>query len=325
MRLERALELTHEWQRVDDPETLPERVLRDLLALIGADAAGWNETGPGPHDLRIVSVPEERLALDPSLLAERLHENPFVDHVSDGLLQQAVTFSDFVTRRELQRRELYQVFYRPLGVEYQLAGAVDAGPPLVVVAFNRQRRDFGPEDRRLLDLVRPHVAAAYRACLARAEARRRLEALEHGLASLAGSVIRHVDGWIEQAGEGALEVVERWFGSRERLPGSLLAVEGELVLQAADSRLQVRPVAGAPGLLLLDERRLDSMEARGRRLGLTAREAQIVAAVALERTSREIADELGISVRTVHKHLEHAFAKLGVSGRRAAAAALATG
>ncbi|MGH3050546.1 MAG: hypothetical protein ACRDLK_10335, partial [Gaiellaceae bacterium] len=97
------------------------------------------------------AVPQERLALDPLLLAERLHENPLVHHLVAP--SPAVTFSDFVTRRELHRRELYQVFYKPLGVEFQLASAVAAGPPLVVVAFNRQQRDFGPEDRRLLDLV----------------------------------------------------------------------------------------------------------------------------------------------------------------------------
>jgi DNA-binding CsgD family transcriptional regulator len=64
----------------------------------------------------------------------------------------------------------------------------------------------------------------------------------------------------------------------------------------------------------------ESVVERLARDGLTAREAQIVRLVALGRSNQAVADELGLSVRTVQKHLEHAFRKLGV-GRRSDAAA----
>ena len=48
--------------------------------------------------------------------------------------------------------------------------------------------------------------------------------------------------------------------------------------------------------------------------GLTAREAEVLS-LAVGRTSAEIAGLLVISKRTVEKHLEHAFRKLGVSSR----------
>jgi DNA-binding CsgD family transcriptional regulator len=57
--------------------------------------------------------------------------------------------------------------------------------------------------------------------------------------------------------------------------------------------------------------------------GLTRREAQVLA-LAARRTSGEIAATLGISVRTVEKHLEHVYEKLGVSSRGAAVAAALT-
>ncbi|OPY64878.1 MAG: Transcriptional regulatory protein LiaR [Syntrophorhabdaceae bacterium PtaU1.Bin034] len=41
--------------------------------------------------------------------------------------------------------------------------------------------------------------------------------------------------------------------------------------------------------------------------------------VALGRTNKEIGDLLGLSRRTVQKHLEHIFEKLGVTTRTAAA------
>jgi DNA-binding CsgD family transcriptional regulator len=54
--------------------------------------------------------------------------------------------------------------------------------------------------------------------------------------------------------------------------------------------------------------------------GLTRREAEVVSLAARGSADREIAHELRISHRTVQKHLQHAYAKLGVGGRAEAAA-----
>jgi DNA-binding CsgD family transcriptional regulator len=54
--------------------------------------------------------------------------------------------------------------------------------------------------------------------------------------------------------------------------------------------------------------------------GLTQREAQSLRLVALGRSNHHVADVLGISHRTVGKHLERGFRKLGVSDRSTAAA-----
>jgi DNA-binding CsgD family transcriptional regulator len=56
--------------------------------------------------------------------------------------------------------------------------------------------------------------------------------------------------------------------------------------------------------------------------GLTPREAEVLAALAEGATPHQIARELHISPRTVHKHLEHVYRKLGVSHRGAATATL---
>jgi DNA-binding CsgD family transcriptional regulator len=54
--------------------------------------------------------------------------------------------------------------------------------------------------------------------------------------------------------------------------------------------------------------------------GLTTREAEVVRYVALGRSNRDTAAALGISERTIGKHLERAFKKLGVANRSAASA-----
>ncbi len=56
---------------------------------------------------------------------------------------------------------------------------------------------------------------------------------------------------------------------------------------------------------------------------LTPRETEVLSWVAKGKTNRDVAEILGMSPRTVNKHLEHVFEKLGVE-TRAAAAALAS-
>lgn len=63
-----------------------------------------------------------------------------------------------------------------------------------------------------------------------------------------------------------------------------------------------------------------SIEALGAAFRLTTREAEVLHWVAQGKTNRDIGDILGTSPRTVHKHLEHVFAKLGVETRTSAAA-----
>nr|WP_295742278.1 response regulator transcription factor [uncultured Acidocella sp.] len=58
--------------------------------------------------------------------------------------------------------------------------------------------------------------------------------------------------------------------------------------------------------------------------GLSAREAEVLLWVARGKPNKDVSDILGISPRTVNKHLEQVFTKLGVENR-ASAAALAVG
>ena len=54
------------------------------------------------------------------------------------------------------------------------------------------------------------------------------------------------------------------------------------------------------------------------RFQLTEREVEVLRWVACGKTNRDIGDSLGLSPRTVNKHLEHVYVKLGVETRTAA-------
>jgi DNA-binding CsgD family transcriptional regulator len=96
---------------------------------------------------------------------------------------------------------------------------------------------------------------------------------------------------------------------------------GPFVVEAKDSRLTVRlqGEVGGSVRLLLSEDRLVVSEASTLPLGLTRREAEILHWITESKTNPEIAIILGISRRTVHKHVQHLFEKLGVETRTAAA------
>jgi len=60
-------------------------------------------------------------------------------------------------------------------------------------------------------------------------------------------------------------------------------------------------------------------EALRQRFGLTLRESEVLVWIARGKSNRDIADILGLSPRTVNKHLEQVYTKLGVENRASAA------
>jgi DNA-binding NarL/FixJ family response regulator len=94
-----------------------------------------------------------------------------------------------------------------------------------------------------------------------------------------------------------------------RIGATPLARQLELLAQRA--RLDLAPPpAGLPD----DQRGLEEV------LGLTPREAEVLALVARGYTNREIAERLVISVRTAGLHVSHILRKLGAPYRLEAAA-----
>lgn len=91
---------------------------------------------------------------------------------------------------------------------------------------------------------------------------------------------------------------------------------GRLVIRLAQAQ--------RPGeFILLLEEEADALRAAQALAGqyrLTPRETDVLLWVARGKTNRDVSDILGMSPRTVNKHLEHVFVKLGVETRAAATA-----
>jgi len=129
--------------------------------------------------------------------------------------------------------------------------------------------------------------------------------------------------WLEQAfaPEGlAGDAARQWLRSAAQGSPASLPLHGTQALTArhlGESGL-------AESMLLLTLGPADTPPARERPdVALTPRETEVLSWLAKGKTNRDIADILGMSPRTVNKHLEHIFEKLGVETRTAAAAVAA--
>ena len=112
------------------------------------------------------------------------------------------------------------------------------------------------------------------------------------------------------------EQLEPWLARSASGPGPL-ALQG-LDVPLSVHYLQAMP-AGEHLLRLQEVSKTSQEEALREHLQLTVRESQVLLWISNGKTNREIAEILEMSPRTVNKHLEQIFRKLGVENRTAAA------
>lgn len=111
--------------------------------------------------------------------------------------------------------------------------------------------------------------------------------------------------------------VLRWLKQRAGSPAGSCP---PLIVAQDNRRLLVRMTerGGDEVILTLTEESPASLKALVERLGLTEREAEVLHWVVEGKSNSETAIILDISVRTVDKHLQNVFSKLGVENRSAA-------
>jgi DNA-binding CsgD family transcriptional regulator len=297
---------------------LERRALRALSELVPADVVTWDrvelDTGAVEHQTAPVG------AEPPGSFRTR------VEHAADHPLlaahaagrRPAVRLSEVVERSTFRRGELYGDLLHPAGVEYEIAiGVRSRLGEAVVAGLGRTEREFSEHDRDLLDLARPGLEGVLRATQAR-------ERLVRALADEPppGTAVMLLDrnGEIEFSSPDAGRWLDEHFGAADH-PGWLprpvaewlaLPPRPPLVSEREGRRLTVRLLPGDPHALLLEEAvgsfRTDALE----RLGLTARETEVLYAAAAIESEAELAWELFLSLHAVRERLTHLEDKLGV-------------
>lgn len=137
-------------------------------------------------------------------------------------------------------------------------------------------------------------------------------------ANASATALLRAHGWASAAAGAPLPPA--WREAFQRLGAA--AQDGQAGADGGDrvdglGGLRLRRLTGAGTTVVVVE------VSRGETAGpaLTAREAEVMIWVARGKTNRDVAEILGMSPRTVNKHLEHIYEKLGVETRTAAVAA----
>jgi DNA-binding CsgD family transcriptional regulator len=339
-RLLRALPKLYESHSL---EHLPRHLSELLSRLVPANAVAYNEVLLRKGRLiATMNPPEMQNSLPVGAFEACMHQHPLIRHQQDTGDVTARKISDFLSRAQYQRLALYGEVYRQLRTEDQFAITLHADShSLVALAVNRERRTFTEEDREILNEARPHLAQAYRNAEALTFLEQELRAARDRVERLPIALLvldRRLR--IRFASDCARRLMQKYFGQRA---GARLLPEPVSSWLLRSSRWQGKPLPNTTGsfcmkgpsgmlkirsthesgmdevLLILEETGVPVPAELLKALGLTGREAEVLSWVAEGKTNPEIAIILGAASRTVQKHLEHIFEKLGVQSRTAAA------
>ncbi|MDD2872776.1 MAG: response regulator [Azoarcus sp.] len=205
----------------------------------------------------------------------------------------------------------------------------------VVAAFSAGGADYVTKPIKPAEVL-ARIAAHVQNARQMKQARSALDAF--GQATVA---VRARDGKLVWQTPLARQLIRSWFGPERSEPTEIAPPRLlDWIMAAELARRERREVAalvtseGARRLLasfhdqtgdeewlvvLREENDASAIEALIAAFRLTGREAEVLYWVIRGKTNRDIGDILGTSPRTVHKHLEHVFEKLGVETRTAAA------
>jgi DNA-binding CsgD family transcriptional regulator len=289
-----------------------------LVELVPADVLTWDriELATGAVDHEAVPANTEPSGAFAAIVADAADHPLLFAHAVRR--RSALLLSEAVDPRCLSHSELYGDLLHRSGIEYAIAiGLHTERRETIVAALGRSERQFSERDRDVLDLMRPALEDAVQLTQARGRLARALAADPPP-----GSAVVLLDryGEIEHSSVDAERWLAEHFGAAEH-PGWLPAPVADwlalpprpaLVSARDGRRLSVRLLPGDPHALLLEEEVARFRPQALRRLGLNARETEVLRAAAAIDDEADIAWELFLSLHAVRERLAHLEAKLGV-------------
>ena len=325
------------------PEALREHVVLALSALIATQftSCGSIPIGSAPEGRTLCSNPPEVASAQFDAIVTRyLPENRVFALYQRKCSEQFTPWSEVQSLSQLQRTTVYNEAYRHVGVRDWCTLFSYCGPDRIEGAGVGMHKQIPDAYRDILVSISPHLLQAFRLAHTNS-ALIELAAMKSGANSLArGIVAIGLDGTITMETAAATRLIEKYFPKRTArgLPEQLVQwisrsdhtlrkatdvpdVRRPLVIERGGDRLTVYLLSKAEqNFIVLEDHRWAIDPASLAALPLTQRELEILAYVAVGKTNPEIGIILGISSRTVSKHVEHILDGLRVETRTAAAA-----
>jgi DNA-binding CsgD family transcriptional regulator len=303
--------------------------------LIPSDWYSYNEVDlKAPEQTRALLRPAPgSFAVLLPRFAALVHQHPVVRRQMNRKDLSARKISDFLSRESYHQLELYTDVYGPMGVEYQISAALETRRHHIsAFALSRRSHDYTERDRSVLEHVRGQLLVALRNLRAASQDRQTLADAtlamdQHLLATLSvsreGRILAHTGDalkWLGPCPKGRLPAdILRWSRRRLAPEGGSKIKDPPLLLDRDHGELTIRalPALNHSGRTVLSLRLDPSgvwMKNSGA-LKLSPREFEVAWWISEGKTNAGIATILGISPRTVHKHVEHILEKLGVESR----------
>jgi DNA-binding CsgD family transcriptional regulator len=324
-------------------------VLEEVRRLVGGDIMGFSEIEVDKNSVVEVLNPVDATRMDlEARLAELARQHPLMVHYGATRDTRARTMSEFLSHEEFVDSQLYSEVYHPYGAKDQIAVMLPTPPPLAVyVVINRDRRSFTDRDRRILELLSPHLARARVNALAVSMLDLQLRlACGDTNALREGIVVPGPRDSIQSATPRARQLLgayfPRWRCSPHRLPETIARWAGRQAEGLHDAQLEAPPaplfVHGEPNarltvrllppldersgpVILLDEIRTPVATAFGKNgqetmgVHLSPRLKQVLDRLLTGASEKQVAATLGISRHTTHDYVSDLYRRFAVSSR----------
>jgi DNA-binding CsgD family transcriptional regulator len=315
--LEALLTFLGEARSLEGPRPFTPELLDRLALLVPCEVVSYQETdlasGIAAAYVASSALPDETFLEPKPITPEELYVHGICTTLAHrrahGTAGSILAWSDLFDRRRRLHDDV-EPWAREEGIVDHASIPLE---PSVVrkvwISFESGDRDFDERDRRIMELLQPHLAALHREAAVRRLLAASLAAADRASGEDAGVVLLSADGEIAFASPRALALLDEYLGDvPSRLPPDIL----DAPVARAGRQLVAEPLGTA--VLLREEPALAAP--------LTAREWDVMRCVAAGKTNAEIAQLLWISPGTVRKHLENVYGKLGVGSRTAALARL---
>lgn len=257
------------------------------------------------------------------LLPRFKHQNPMVEYARKNGVNPPLRFTDFSSRRQFEELPIYRECY--IGYTYSMMTFGIQAPRGLSTSFvlSRASGDFSDNEQSQLSVLQPLVSSVLHQKML-------LERLPNSFqnASRLGVIIG-TEQFVHNMDDYACSLLFRYFepSTLHTLPSALInrlknaeAAKGiEVATPCQGERLFARINPNSDGWTIHLWQENESLPSTAlSRFGFTGRQIEVIQWMARGKTNPEIAAILGISYRTVQKHLEHIYNALGVDTRIAA-------
>lgn len=333
---ELILSLLPQLYLLQDLTDLPQIMMQIAAALIPNLFCTYNELHPATQNVVVAYRPEEwRQRMEPYIepSAPYLSEHPVYTHVHQTGDGRACAISDFITEEAWQRNGFYKAIFEPLHVRDTLIFCLVAeNSAMIFLALNRATWGFSERDKQVANLLRSHFTAAYNNAVAFTESHALSLLTDAPKVGTVGVAAVNERGQVIHANEESVRLIRKYFqlnAWNSALPNTVqnwLSHESATGLPASTleeisglQRLVIRwgrQPNGSKILLLREQHQAPGDTVAS--ANLSRRESEVLGWLVEGKTNAEIASILSISVRTVEKHVEMIYRKLGVETRTGA-------